>query len=286
MIESMTGYGKSELILPEKKVVIELRTLNSKSLDIQIKMPSCFREKELTIREILSTNLYRGKIELFIKIEQIESELPYNININLAEKYHKQIKKFQNKIGSTENIISTVFKLPDLIEKKKLLLNGNNWGGIKKSLLLAIKQVKAYREKEGNELSLDITKRIKIISKNLVEIKSFTKERRALIKDRLVKKLKEIELTDENRLEQELIYYLEKYDITEEQVRLKTHLQYFEDTINESVSQGKKLGFIGQEIGREINTIGAKASNSEIQIIVVNMKNELEKIKEQLMNIL
>ena len=286
MIESMTGYGKSELILPEKKVVIELRTLNSKSLDIQIKMPSCFREKELTIREILSTNLYRGKIELFIKIEQIESELPYNININLAEKYHNQIKKFQNKIGSTENIISTVFKLPDLIEKKKLLLNGNNWGGIKKSLLLAIKQVKAYREKEGNELSLDITKRIKIISKNLVEIKSFTKERRALIKDRLVKKLKEIELTDENRLEQELIYYLEKYDITEEQVRLKTHLQYFEDTINESVSQGKKLGFIGQEIGREINTIGAKASNSEIQIIVVNMKNELEKIKEQLMNIL
>ena len=286
MIESMTGYGKSELILPEKKVVIELRTLNSKSLDIQIKMPSCFREKELAIREILSTNLYRGKIELFIKIEQIESELPYNININLAEKYHNQIKKFQNKIGSTENIISTVFKLPDLIEKKKLLLNGNNWGGIKKSLLLAIKQVKAYREKEGNELSLDITKRIKIISKNLVEIKSFTKERRALIKDRLVKKLKEIELTDENRLEQELIYYLEKYDITEEQVRLKTHLQYFEDTINESVSQGKKLGFIGQEIGREINTIGAKASNSEIQIIVVNMKNELEKIKEQLMNIL
>ncbi len=286
MIESMTGYGKSELILPEKKVFIELRTLNSKSLDIQIKMPSYFREKELNIREILSTNLYRGKIELFIKTEQTESELPYNINIDLAEKYHNQIKKFQKKIGSTENIISTVFKFPDLIEKKKLLLNRNNWREIKKSLLLAIQQAKLYREKEGSKLSSDINKRIKIISKNLVKIKSFTKERRALIKDRLVKKLKELELKDDNRLEQEMIYYLEKYDITEEQVRLKTHLEYFKDTINESVSQGKKLGFIAQEIGREINTIGAKASHSEIQIIVVNMKNELEKIKEQLMNIL
>ena len=194
MIESMTGYGKSELVLPGKKVVIELRTLNSKSLDIQIKMPSYFREKELTIREALSTNLYRGKIELFIIIEEIESELPYNINIDLAEKYYKQIQIFQNKIGSTENIISTIFKLPDLIEKKKLLLNQDNWKEIKKSLFLAIKQVKLYREKEGNELSADIIKRIKIISKNLIKIKSFTKERRVLIKDRLAKKLKEEEL--------------------------------------------------------------------------------------------
>lgn len=282
----MTGYGKSELVLPRKKVVVELKTLNSKNLDIQVKMPSYFRDKELIIREILSTNLYRGKIELFIIIEDIESELPYNINTDLAEKYYKQIQKFQNKIGNTENIISTIFKLPDLIEKNKLLLNEDNWEEIKKGLLLAIKQVKLYREKEGNELSEDIIKRIKIISKNLVKIKSFTKERRELIKDKLAKKLKDIELVDENRLEQELIYYLEKYDITEEQVRLNNHLEYFKNTINERVSQGKKLGFITQEIGREINTIGAKASHSEMQIIVVNMKNELEKIKEQLMNIL
>ncbi|MEE2954007.1 MAG: YicC/YloC family endoribonuclease [Bacteroidota bacterium] len=286
MIQSMTGYGKSELNLLNKQIIIELRTLNSKQLDIHIKTPSYFRDKELTLREILSNSLYRGKIELFITIENFKYDSSYNINTDLAEKYYKQLKEFQNKINNNENVLSTLFRMPNLIEKDQLLLDEAAWEEIKKSLLSAINKVKKYRQKEGRALSIDIINRIKNISNHLQDIKPFSKERTELKKSKLTKKLKEIDLIDENRLEQELIYYLEKQDITEEQVRLTTHLLCFQETINKESSQGKKLGFIAQEIGREINTIGAKASHAGIQKSVIGMKNELEKIKEQLMNIL
>ena len=303
MIQSMTGYGKAELNLTNANFTIELKSLNSKQIDANVKMSSVYRDKEIGLRKILSEKLQRGKIELSIWSEKSESYSSYKIDTDVIRGYHQQILGLQKDLGlksgginsnfhelSLENsdIIPTLLKMPDVMVKGEEKSDDNEWEEIQKGVDIAIANLLQFRLDEGKKLEDDITNRINKLSTLLIDIAHFANGRIEKIKKSLSDKLAEIESKniDENRFEQELIYYLEKQDITEEQVRLDAHLTYFIETMKTDAPNGKKLGFIGQEIGREINTIGSKSSDAEMQKIVVEMKDELEKIKEQLLNIL
>tara|TARA_B110000879_G_scaffold204916_1_gene284567 strand:+ start:316 stop:1227 length:912 start_codon:yes stop_codon:yes gene_type:complete len=303
MIQSMTGYGKAELNLTNANFNIEVKSLNSKQIDANVKMSSVYRDKEIGLRKLLSEKLQRGKIELSIWREKSESSSNYKINTDVIRGYHQQILGLQKDLGlksggissnfhelSLENtdIIPTLLKMPDVMVKGEEKLEDNEWEEIQKGVDIAIANLLQFRLDEGKKLEDDITNRINKLSTLLIDIAPFAKGRIEKIKKSLSDKLAEIEIKniDENRFEQELIYYLEKQDITEEQVRLDAHLTYFIETMKADAPNGKKLGFIGQEIGREINTIGSKSSDAEMQKLVVQMKDELEKIKEQLLNIL
>lgn len=303
MIQSMTGYGKAELNLTNANFTIEVKSLNSKQIDANVKMSSVYRDKEIGLRKLLSEKLQRGKIELSIWGEKSESSSNYKINTDVIRGYHQQILGLQKDLGlksggitsnfhelSLENsdIIPTLLKMPDVMVKGEEKSDDNEWEDIQKGVDIAIANLLQFRLDEGKKLEDDITNRINKLSTLLIDIAPFAKSRIEKIKNSLSDKLAEIEIKniDENRLEQELIYYLEKLDITEEQVRLDAHLTYFIETMKADAPNGKKLGFIGQEIGREINTIGSKSSDAEMQKLVVQMKDELEKIKEQLLNIL
>ena len=289
MILSMTGYGKSELNLINANFTIEVRSLNSKQIDANVKMSSVYRDKEIGLRKLLSEKLQRGKIELSIWREKSESSSNYILNTEVAKDYFSQIKELNNSLDlDIKELMSSILKMPDVLVKGDEKGDENEWKEIEKGVNSAIDNLLQFRLDEGSKLEEDITSRINQLSLLLKDIAPFAKDRIGKIKESLSEKLSEIDSKniDENRFEQELIYYLEKQDITEEQVRLSTHLNYFLETMKTDSPNGKKLGFISQEIGREVNTIGSKSSDAEMQKIVVQMKDELEKIKEQLLNIL
>lgn len=299
MIHSMTGYGKQELNLNNSNFTIELKSLNSKQVDINIKMSSKYRDKEIELRRLISEKLQRGKIELSIWREKTEFSNSFKLNTKLIKDYYLQIddlKKDLDNLGfskkdddsSYSNIIQTLVQMPDVFVKEEENIDENNWRQISKAILKTIDNLQKYRKEEGKKLELDVKNRINNLYKLLKQINPLSKRRIEKIKSNLNDNLTKLNLKniDEARFEQELIYYLEKQDITEEQVRLNAHLSYFLDSMKTKLPVGKKLAFIAQEIGREINTIGSKSSDSEMQKIVVQMKDELEKIKEQLLNIL
>jgi len=301
MIQSMTGYGKAELNLQNANFTIEVRSLNSKQIDANVKMSSIYRDKEIGLRKLLSEKLQRGKIELSIWRESSNSKTKYRLNTEVIKEYHNQILQMEKDLGfkwnawsftpfkaKSTDILPALLKMPDVMQKGEEKADENEWDEIAKAVDIAIENTLQFRLDEGEKLEGDITSRINTLAKLLVEVAPFAKGRIEKVKKSLSDKLAEIDTKniDENRFEQELIYYLEKQDITEEQVRLDAHLHYFTETINSASPNGKKLGFIAQEIGREINTIGSKSLDAEMQKIVVQMKDELEKIKEQLLNIL
>ena len=295
MIQSMTGYGRCELNLPKANFIIEVKSLNSKQLDASVKISSIYREKEIGLRNLLSQKLFRGKVELSVWKEKIESTLQNTLNVQAIKEYHLQILELKkeliapNTMKSFESdLLPTLLKMPNVFIKKEENINQEDWMQIETSIINAITELIKYRTIEGLKLEEDINLRIKKISILLLEVKPFADSRIKKVKQNLFEKISSVgsKKIDENRLEQELIFYLEKQDITEEQVRLKAHLEYFAETIKNDFPNGKKLGFIAQEIGREINTIGSKSSDADMQKIIVQMKDELEKIKEQLLNIL
>ena len=285
MIQSMTGYGKSVLQLPTKKITIELKSLNSKNLDLNVRIPQYYREKELAIRKKLASSLERGKIDFSIYIESNGGELSSNINESVIREYMKQLK---NVVDSDEiELLKMAIKLPDSLKQEREELDEQEWLKIEKTIEETTAKINEYRLDEGKVLKKDFELRILNIKNLLDKVIEIDPQRVIQVKEKLRKAVAELETKiDENRFEQELIYYIEKLDITEEKVRLKNHLEYFLKALNSSDSNGKKLGFITQEIGREINTIGSKSNFAEMQKFVVQMKDELEKIKEQNLNVL
>ena len=289
MIQSMTGYGKAEINLVNRSFTIEVKSLNSKQIETHIKISSIYKDKEITLRNLISEKLQRGKIELSIWTENLELSRNYTLNNELISDYFAQIKKITEGLNiNYKNVLPSLLKMPDVIQKGEEKINENEWNEIQKGIEIAIADLLKFRLDEGKKLELDIQSRIHKLKELLSKIDPFAKARIEKVKKSLHQKIAEIgtKNIDENRFEQEIIYYLEKQDITEEQVRLDSHLNYFKETMSSDSPNGKKLGFIGQEIGREINTIGSKSSDVDMQKIVVQMKDELEKIKEQLLNIL
>jgi uncharacterized protein (TIGR00255 family) len=287
----MTGYGKAECELPGRRVTVEIKSLNSKQLDISTRLPSFLKEREIDIRNEISRELERGKIDCYISTELISEDSAHKINKEIVKNYIKQLREINEelKLNNDEQLIQVAMRLPDTLKADREELEEEEWDTILKSLHTAVAGVKAYRSREGNILEDDIKKRIQLILEKLEKIKLFEEARIQNIRDRLMQNLKELKLAesyDPNRFEQELIYYLERLDITEEKVRLATHCNYFLEILPSTESVGKKLGFITQEIGRELNTLGSKSGDSNIQKSIVEMKDELEKIKEQLNNIL
>lgn len=291
MIQSMTGFGKAVCELANKVISIEIKTLNSKQLDIYTRLPNIYKEKDLEIRNLLSQKLQRGKIECIITFEDTDISSNARINGPLVKEYYRQMSDLLNEMNIENNdiILQTIMRFPDALTIDKEELDENEWKTVSLKIHESIQAIEDFRIQEGKALQYDITGRVNGILDKLKEIKPFEKERIVSIREKIesnIGELFDISKIDQNRLEQELIYYLEKIDITEEKVRLENHCNYFFDVLEEDITVGKKLGFITQEMGREINTIGSKANHSEIQKIVVQMKDELEKIKEQLMNVL
>ena len=289
MIKSMTGFGKATLELNEKTINVEIRSLNSKGADISLRLSSGLRNYELDLRNELSKQLERGKIDLSIFIESNKAETPVEINTALAKAYYVQLKEMASALDEPlDNSISQILKFPDVLKTEKKETDENEWAKIKVCVNEAIAQLNNFREVEGLALMKDFEKRLFNINQCLDEVSVLDVLRINAIKTRIRNNIDEVigkSKIDENRFEQELIYYVEKLDINEEKVRLKTHLDYFIETCREN-SAGRKLNFISQEIGREINTIGSKANDAPMQKLVVIMKDELEKIKEQANNVL
>lgn len=286
----MTGYGRASAAFGSRKITAEIKSLNSKGLDASVKTGSLYREKELEIRGVISEKLIRGKVDLALFSESTETEKRTEVNIPLGKQYYDQLKKLADAIGTEPaDYLSLIVKMPDIFSSEKPDLSEEEWAVASEVLTEAIKELDDFREQEGRHLEQDLRTRIETIDTLKDRIAEHAGERAVRVREKLaeaLKQLEEREHTDENRFEQELIYYLEKLDITEELVRLKGHNSYFLETLDEAPGQGKKLGFICQEIGREINTIGSKANHTEMQRYVVEMKDELEKIKEQILNIM
>lgn len=281
----MTGYGKSVLQLPTKKITIELKSLNSKSLDLNARMPSIYREKELSIRKLLADKLVRGKVDFSIYVEATAEDTSTQINTPVVKQYMKQLSQVVE--GDELELLKMAVKFPDALNTVREEIDENEWKSISEEINSAVADLKSYRLNEGKVLEQDFINRISSIDRILEEVITMDPERVEGVRERLHKGVAELkEKYDENRFEQELVYYIEKFDITEEKVRLKNHLNYFIESINTEESNGKKLGFISQEMGREINTIGSKSNYAPMQQLVVQMKDELEKIKEQLLNVL
>ena len=287
-MKSMTGFAQAQCVLGNRKLTIEIKTLNSKALDIIFKAPSTLRSKELEIRSMIS-RLERGKIEIYIT-EELDNTSSTTLNETLVSQRYQQISCLaQNLNCSSEHILNTILSMSDVWDKAETAdLTDEDWAKLAACVNAAIDEVEHFRKHEGEILKLDFVKHINLIEQKLNQIPAFESERIDIAKDRIRKFLAEaaVKDIDENRFEQELIYYLEKLDITEEKIRLQKHLDYFRQTMEQEEGSGKKLGFIAQEMGREINTTGSKANHVEIQKLVVEMKDELEKIKEQLGNIL
>ncbi|MFI0428852.1 YicC/YloC family endoribonuclease [Mariniflexile sp. HMF6888] len=285
MIYSMTGYGKSVLQLPTKKVTIELKSLNSKSLDLNARMPSIYREKELAIRKLLADNLERGKIDFSIYMEATAEDTSTQINTPVVKQYIEQLRQVVD--GDAIELLKMAVRFPDALNTVREEIDENEWQIIAVEINKAIEDLNNHRLDEGKVLEQEFNKRVAIIDDLLDQVIAMDPERIIGVRERLLKGVEELkDKYDENRFEQELVYYIEKFDITEEKVRLKNHLNYFIECISSEDSNGKKLGFISQEMGREINTIGSKSNYAPMQQLVVQMKDELEKIKEQLLNVL
>ncbi len=279
----MTGYGKSIIDLPTKKITIEIKSLNSKNLDLNTRFPAIYREKEIEIRRKLAKELIRGKVDLSFFFETTAEESKTIINKSIVSHYVQQLQE----ISKESDTLSIAMRLPDVLKIEREELDESEWSVIEIAINEAINQLQKFRKDEGDVLKTDFVLRIEAIRTNLNNVINLDDDRLMAVRERLLKAISDLKLTvDENRFEQELIYYLEKLDITEEKVRLDNHLNYFLEELNGEVSNGKKLAFISQEIGREINTIGSKANFAPMQKKVVQMKDELEKIKEQLLNVL
>jgi uncharacterized protein (TIGR00255 family) len=291
MIKSMTGYGKAEGEFQSKKICIEIKSLNSKQLDLSLRLPSKYKEKELDLRNEIYRELVRGKVDLFISIDSLNEEMSFNLNSSIVNAYYQQVAIISKELNLKvpEDIISTLLRLPDVFKSDKLEVTEDEWKTLLSCTSQAIKMLNEFRQQEGNALEKDITERINLIVSFSEKLEPFETQRIQKLKQRIKQSIEDIiglDKIDENRFEQELIYYIEKLDITEEKVRLSNHCTYFIETLKEPDSNGKKLAFILQEIGREINTIGSKANDAEMQKIVIAMKDELEKIKEQVNNVL
>ena len=291
MIKSMTGFGNSVCLYENTAISIDIKAINSKIFDFLPKIPSVLKEKELDIRAIATKILERGKIELTITIDQGQDIFEYVIDKNKVMAYYKDLKNIVSELGmkldNPNDILSPILKMPDVVTSPKSVVSEELWKKIEHAIVSACELLDASREEEGKAMEKDFVTRIFLILDYLEQVKAFEAQRIETIKNRIIKQLNELsQQYDENRFEQELIYYLEKLDINEEKIRLKTHCSYFLETTNDPISNGKKLSFISQEIGREINTLGSKACDVDIQKLVVQMKDELEKIKEQLPNIL
>jgi uncharacterized protein (TIGR00255 family) len=287
----MTGYGKAECLLPDKKITIEVRSLNSKQTDINMRLPLPYKEKEPEIRQSIASLLERGKIECTMYVELIDNAAQGVINEAVVKSYYEQLHRIAQELGlqPSPEFLCTVMRLPDTIKNDKSGPDDTEWEEVRKKLQEALHQVNRFRIQEGKAMEEDLLKRIRMISGKIPGVEVFEEERVERIRQRIGNNLQtflEKEKIDENRFEQELILYLEKFDISEEKVRLRNHCDYFLQTMKEADSNGKKLGFISQEMGREINTLGSKANHTGIQRLVVEMKDELEKIREQIFNIL
>ncbi|MBR6249823.1 MAG: YicC family protein [Bacteroidales bacterium] len=291
MIYSMTGYGKAVCELPNKKVTIEIKSLNSKQMDLSTRIPTLYREKELEVRSEISAALLRGKVDFTIYVETTAADHLAQLNRPVIEAYHKQLKDIAVSLGEDghSDLMRIIMTLPDSVKVEAQQLDEQEWGKIHDAIITTINNLNAFRKQEGASLDADLRKRISLISAYLQEVPKYESQRVEKIRQRIQANLDELvgkENVDENRLEQELIFYIEKLDINEEKVRLANHLKYFIETMEKEDQAGKKLGFIAQEIGREINTLGSKANEANLQRLVIQMKDELEKIKEQVLNVL
>ncbi|MBM3452259.1 MAG: YicC family protein [Bacteroidetes bacterium] len=288
MISSMTGFGKTNGVFGTKKVSVEIRSLNSKSLDLNLKFNSQYKDLESDIRRIIAEKLNRGKIDVGVYLESSGLSESGSINIELAKQYFLDIRALNEQIGNQpSDYLSLILKMPDVVHYQTPEISAEEKEWVLKLISDTCLSLINFRKQEGEAIREDLENRINAIQKDLLEIPKFESERVTTVKDRIQKGLKELgnNLLDQNRLEQEMIFYIEKMDISEEKIRLANHLDYFSETMNHSFS-GKKLGFIAQEIGREINTLGSKSNHTEMQKLVVEMKDNLEKIKEQVLNIL
>ncbi|WP_314773161.1 YicC/YloC family endoribonuclease [Capnocytophaga sputigena] len=284
MIQSMTGFGKSVLSLADKHISIEIKSLNSKSIDINTRIPQVYREKELDFRKLIAEQLQRGKVDFSIFIENTGTQTPSKINPNIVKSYIEQMRTIVD--GDLTELLKMAVRMPDALQTTSESISEEELSVIFQHINLAITDLQNFRTQEGKVLEKDFVLRINNINRLLQEVQGLDEERLALIRERLEKAVADIQNVDANRFEQELIFYLEKLDITEEKIRLKKHLDYFLETLYSEESNGRKLSFIAQEIGREVNTLGSKANFASMQQLVVQMKDELEKIKEQVLNVL
>lgn len=286
MIQSMTGFGKASLQLAAKKITVEVKSLNSKGLDLNVRIPSVYREMELGLRNEVAALLERGKIDLAVYIELTGEQTSTKINVPIVQAYMQQMKAVLPQADETE-LMKMAVRMPDALKTEREEIDENDWLEIQKVIQEALANIAQFRVDEGASLEKEFTLRIGNIRRYMQEALALDPERVQAIKDRLQTAIAELQVqVDENRFEQELIYYLEKLDITEEKVRLTNHLDYFIETLQGAEANGRKLGFITQEMGREINTMGSKANHATMQKLVVQMKDELEKIKEQVLNVL
>ena len=290
MIQSMTGYGKSLVVYKGKKVNVEIKSLNSKQLDLTTRIAPLYREKEMEVRQLIAEKVIRGKVELSIWIEKDAVTEAPPVNTALMQSYYEQLKAFADQQGLTvTDWMLTLIRMPDVLIKPEVeVLDEAEWQVVRQGVVEALQHLLDFRTQEGAALERKFSEKIDNIEKLLASIEPYEKSRVEKIRSRIVDSLKQIPEAeyDKNRLEQELIYYIEKLDINEEKQRLTNHLKYFRETMNDLPGQGKKLGFIAQEMGREINTTGSKSNQAEMQNIVVKMKDELEQIKEQVLNAL
>ncbi|SIS37307.1 TIGR00255 family protein [Zobellia uliginosa] len=285
MIQSMTGFGKHVIQLSTKKITVELKSLNSKSLDLNARMPSAYREKELELRKTIASALMRGKVDFGLYIELTSGETSAEVNEAAVKNYMKQLKAIAD--GDDLKLLDMALRMPDALKTEREDIDEDEYESIKLAVQEALKEINKFRSEEGEVLEKDFLQRIENLQQLLEQVVVMDPDRQTDVRERLNKAVSDLKADlDANRFEQELIYYLEKYDITEEKVRLANHLDYFTSTLKSDDSNGKKLGFIAQEIGREINTIGSKANYAPMQQLVVQMKDELEKIKEQMLNVL
>ena len=287
----MTGFGKATAEIPQKKISIEIKSLNSKSLDLNARLPWLYKEKEAEVRNLISQKLDRGKIDLTINFDVLDNEIVPVINKNVVKNYYQQLKEIAGelKINADDQLLSTIMRLPDALKTEKPELDEEEWLLVREKLIEAVEQLDGYRIEEGKSIETDLTRAVGKILTLLKEVEGFEGDRIKKIRERLNASLAEnvgTENIDKNRFEQEIIFYLEKLDINEEKVRLRKHCEYFLEKIASLPPNGKILNFISQEIGREVNTIGSKANDASMQKLVVMMKDELEKIKEQTNNIL
>lgn len=295
MIKSMTGYGKAEAILETGKITVEVRSLNGKTADISIKTSMLPKDKEMTVRHKIANELTRGNIDFFVTFEPNAADSAKKINMELAMEYFQQIETLGKKMGAhslhsqnPNDLLAMILRMPEVMDAKKQdVITDENWPVVEACIDEALKNINSFREQEGEVLCKDVTEKVESIMEYSKQIEQYETERTDAIREKILSRFAELKAEpDQSRLEQEMIFYIEKLDINEEKVRLRQHCRYFLDTLNNEPNPGKKLGFIAQEMGREINTTGSKANHTEIQKIVVKMKDELEKIKEQSLNIL
>ena len=291
----MTGYGKAEAILETGKITVEIRSLNGKTADISIKTSMLPKDKEIAVRKKISDELQRGNIDMFISFEPNVTENAKKINMDLAVQYYQQIAELANKVGTSSlqnnnpnDLIATILRMSEVMDAKKQdVITDENWPSVEACIDEAIANINAFRSQEGEVLYKDVTSKVENILNYSAQVEEYENERVEAIREKILNRFAELKAEpDQSRLEQEMIFYIEKLDLNEERVRLRQHCKYFLDTVTNEINPGKKLGFIAQEMGREINTTGSKANHTEIQKIVVKMKDELEKIKEQSLNIL